>query len=175
MNRAILIFIYSFMCLTPGSAQGLPEWLLPARDGRDFYIQGKLHLAEDSTVTEGTVVVKWLKLDTTVYSFRTEKGFFEFFLHPNENYLVIFKHPFTDPKPISFDTHGPQEKGWKKGFALLLDIYLEKMPDDFDRKLLAEPYGRVAFNERSRLFEPDPEYSAQRRVRWEEELSRKRY
>lgn len=175
MNR-LWAYLVSYVFLLPGlesGAQTLPDWLFPSRDGRDFYVQGRVHLAADSTVTEGNVKIAWLKEDTTEFSFRTEKGLFEFFLYPNQTYLVTFTHPFTDPKIILFDTSGPPEKGWKKGFALSLDIYLEKWPDDFSRKLILEPYGKVAFNERTRLFEPDREFSMQRQARWEQEINKR--
>jgi len=158
---------------TSVGAQNLPEWLLPSENGKDFYIQGKIHLKADSSVINGEVeVIRYSASDTLKHKFRTDMGLYEFFLHPNFEYLVTFKHTFNAPKPILINTSGPEEKGWKKGFALMLDIYMERVPDGFSRDLLKEPYGRIVYNPQSRLFEPDSDYSASQMARWVAELGR---
>ncbi|MFN9970217.1 MAG: hypothetical protein ACK58T_10000 [Phycisphaerae bacterium] len=169
---AILFVLVCGGCSPLLQAQNLPDWLLPSENGRDFYIQGKVHLKSDSSVTDGEVEIIRYAADTLKHKFRTEDGFYEFFLHPDFTYKVIFRHTFTDAKPIIVDTHGPEEKAWKRGFALLLDIYLERVPDGFSRQLLAEPYGRIIYNPRERLFEPDAAYSSQQMSRWVDELER---
>jgi hypothetical protein len=153
-------------------AQNLPEWLLPSEKGRDFYIQGKMHLKADSSVTDGEVEVIRYGADTLKHKFRTDKGLYEFFLHPDFIYLVTFKHTFNAPKPILINTNGPEEKGWKRGFALMLDIYMERVPDGFSRDLLKEPYGKIVYDPESRLFGPDRDYSASQMSRWVAELGR---
>jgi|GEM_PF-3510756 len=174
MRYLSICFILSLIVTNSSTlfAQNLPEWLMPSRDGRDFYVQGKMHLSADSSITEGEVEVKRFAEDTLLFKFRTDGGLFEFFLHKDMNYLVTFKHKFTDHKPILFDTHGPEEKAWRKGFALLLDIYMERLPDNFSRSLLNEPFGKVVYNDKTRLFEPDQEYSSNQMFRWDIEKQR---
>lgn len=167
---ALIILIAAAPAL---DAQNLPEWLLPSENGRDFYIQGKMHLKADSSVTNGEVeVIRYSASDTLKHKFRTDMGLYEFFLHPDFVYLVTFKHTFNAPKPILINTFGPEEKGWKRGFALQLDIYMERVPDGFSRELLSEPYGKIVYNPQERLFGPDRDYSSSQMARWVAELGR---